>query len=121
MVITKHTPLKKFIILFLLAGIYYPLQSQDFLGLQSSNYAGVTGAYSNPANIADSRYKVDIALVGFQMLLDNNYVGIKRSSLAHEGSYTNPKSLKFHAWDNTSNPSAPNYYKNNFIEIINAF
>jgi hypothetical protein len=66
------------------------LKSQDFLGLQSSNYAGVLGVYSNPANIADNRMVVDIALLGFNFNANNNYIGIKRNSLKRNGSIFNP-------------------------------
>lgn len=55
------------------------VRSQDFLGLQSSNYAGVNGAISNPANIVDNRFVVDIALVGLNTTIDNSYVGLKRN------------------------------------------
>jgi len=56
------------------------LNSQDFLGLQSSNYAGVNGAISNPANIVDNRFVVDIALVGLHATIDNNYMGLRRGA-----------------------------------------
>lgn len=106
--------LKKFLLGYFCMVLISAVQAQDFMGLQSSNYAGVTGAYSNPANIVDSRYKVDIALVGLNMFLDNNYLGIKRSSLKYEGKLTDPKSLVFPAWANTTNSTTANYYKNNF-------
>ncbi|MCC6371367.1 MAG: OmpA family protein [Bacteroidia bacterium] len=89
------------------------IKSQDFLGLQSSNYAGVLGAYSNPANLADNRLKVDVALVGLNFAVNNNYVGIKRSALTHTGSIFNPSSLKFSdSWSDMDYKS-PTYFKNN--------
>lgn len=102
-----------FVILF-----FFTAKGQDFLGLQTSNYAGVLGAYSNPANIVDNRMKVDIALIGLNLNVDNNYVGIKNSALKHTGSYFKPKTLVFPAFNNTSNPNAPDYYKNN-LKLIN--
>ncbi|HLG02133.1 MAG TPA: DUF5723 family protein [Bacteroidia bacterium] len=73
----------------LLAVGLLPLASygQDFLGYANSNYAGVTGIHLNPASIADSRYKADIQLAGFNFLFQNNYVGFSKTALAHEGSY----------------------------------
>ncbi len=107
------------------------IKSQDFLGLQSSNYAGVLGAYSNPANIVDSRYVVDVALLGLHLSADNNYIGIKRSAAKYKiqyntGADANNKaksglSINFtdSSWKNTSDPSSPTYFKNNFKLINN--
>ena len=39
----------KKLLLFLTVLVFTNAKAQDFLGLQSSNYAGVIGAYSNPA------------------------------------------------------------------------
>jgi len=94
-----------FALLFFMQG-----QSQDFQGLQTSNYAGVIGVYSNPANIADNRMTFDMTLFGLNFIADNNYVGIKRSSLTggvrNWGQGGN--------WDTTRRES-PDYWKNNFI------
>ena len=77
--------------------------AQSFQGLQTSNYAGVTGALSNPANIVDNRYKVDVALTGLDLTVGNNYAGIKRSSLAYKGNlFSQPD---FYNWN-------PNVFKN---------
>src|SRR3954462_13877013 len=57
------------------------VHAQDFLGYINSNYSGVTGTDLNPANVVDSRYKVDITLVGASIQLYNNYVGMDRSAL----------------------------------------
>ena len=94
-------------------------RAQDFLGLQSSNYAGVTGAYSNPANIVDSRFVVDVALVGLNFTLDNNYIGAKRSALTYTGSLTQPDKIKFSESWNDNNPNSPTYFKKNLILVNN--
>ena len=60
-------------------------KSQDFLGYINSNYSGVTGTDLNPASVVDSRYKVDISLFGTSFSFYNNYVGMKRSALKHNG------------------------------------
>src|SRR5689334_7398158 len=68
-------------LLFLIVLIpIFQINAQDFLGLQSSNYAGVTGAYSNPANIVDGRFVVDVALFGLHLDAGNNYFGIKEKA-----------------------------------------
>ncbi|MDQ1088322.1 DUF5723 family protein [Siphonobacter sp. SORGH_AS_1065] len=50
------------------------VQAQFLLGQSSSNYAGVHGVYLNPATAADSRYKVQIHLAGFETYFYNNYL-----------------------------------------------
>ena len=60
--------------------------AQDYTGFLNSNYSGITGAQLNPANIADSRLIVDVSIFGVSMNAANNYIGLKRAALAHEGS-----------------------------------
>jgi hypothetical protein len=55
------------------------LQAQDFLGLSTGNYAGVTGVHLQPASIADSRYRFDINLTSFSLGFKSNFVGFDRS------------------------------------------
>jgi hypothetical protein len=95
--------------------------SQDFFGLQSSNYAGVSGVYSNPANIADNRMKVDVVLGGLNFNFDNNYVGVKRSAI-HGGRFAaySPKGYTGGNWD-TVRRESPHYWKNNFVVQNNRF
>jgi outer membrane protein OmpA-like peptidoglycan-associated protein len=94
--------------------------AQDFLGLQSSNYAGVTGIYSNPANIADNRFVVDVALIGFHFNFDNNFVGIKRSALKYTGKLTDPETLELTepSWNN-SDFNNPESFRKNLLLINN--
>ncbi|MCG8577076.1 MAG: DUF5723 family protein [Flavobacteriales bacterium] len=47
--------------------------SQPFLGYRQSNYAGVAGGDLNPANIADSRFIVDVTLGGADVSFYNDY------------------------------------------------
>jgi outer membrane protein OmpA-like peptidoglycan-associated protein len=63
----------------------FVVRSQDFLGYVTSNYSGITGVYLNPANVVESRMKVDVNLVGLNFAAANNYVGIKRSAFVHSG------------------------------------
>ncbi len=57
------------------------LKSQDFIGFNQSNYAGVTGVYQQPASIVDGRMKFDMNLLGLNVMAYNNYIGIDRSAL----------------------------------------
>jgi len=93
---------------FLILSLFFSIRlfSQDFHGLQSSNYAGVTGAFANPASIADNRFLLDVTLVGFNMGAANNYVGLKQSAFSFNFNKTysdndvlypkNGKSKEFH-------------------------
>lgn len=49
--------------------------SQQWLGVAPSNYSGTYGIYSNPANVADSRYKIFVNLAGANLDFINNYFG----------------------------------------------
>ncbi|MDZ7899988.1 MAG: DUF5723 family protein [Arcicella sp.] len=57
--------------------LFFPLVSnaQQWLGISGSNYAGTNSVYNNPANLADSRYKLYVNLVGNDLFFANNYVG----------------------------------------------
>lgn len=52
----------------------YMLRAQSYEGLLTDNYNGVHGVLSNPANIADSRLKLDINLIGVSAFFGNNYL-----------------------------------------------
>ena len=51
------------------------IYAQQWLGISGSNYAGTNSVYNNPANLADSRYKLYVNLVGNDLFFANNYVG----------------------------------------------
>ncbi len=74
--------MKKIILLFATA-LLMTISSfaQDFLGYINSNYSGVTGTDLNPANVVDSRYKVDVTLAGASLQFYNNYLGMSRDAL----------------------------------------
>ncbi len=55
---------------FLSGGIF----AQDFLGYRQSNYSGVSGGDLNPANIADSRFVVDVTLGAISLSTYNNHI-----------------------------------------------
>ncbi len=52
-------------------------QAQGWTGLANSNYAGTNALYWNPANIADSRYKVYVSLGGGDVNFYNNYLSLR--------------------------------------------
>ena len=103
-------------------------KSQDFLGYINSNYSGVTGTDLNPAAVVDSRYKVDISLAGTSLSVYNNYVGMKRSALKHNGklfafgdstNYTafNDKDFQKNYLDTRNNSKTKSVYLDNQIYL----
>ncbi len=54
-------------------------KAQDFLGISTGNYAGITGVHIQPASIADSRYQFDLNLTSFSLGYKSNFVAFDRS------------------------------------------
>lgn len=48
--------------------------SQEYLGFRQSNYSGIQGVDLNPANVADSRFVVDITLAGGAFSAYNDHI-----------------------------------------------
>lgn len=63
-------------------------KSQSFLPFATSNYAGITGVQLQPASIADSRYKFDMALFSTDVNFYNTFYSFDPYILTH------PKLLK---------------------------
>ena len=61
--------------------------AQSYVGFLTDNYNGIHGVISNPANIADSKYKLDINLAGASALFGNDFYGFDAKKLLDE-SYT---------------------------------
>jgi len=57
------------------------LSAQDFSGYKTGNYTGVNGVISNPANIADSRYRWDFTLFNFSTSIGNNKASFRLKDL----------------------------------------
>jgi outer membrane protein OmpA-like peptidoglycan-associated protein len=56
----------------LLIGSSHAVFAQQNIGLANGNYAGISGAWLNPASIVDSRYKFDMTLFGYESYFSNN-------------------------------------------------
>lgn len=69
-----------FYAVLVLLTVSLPSAAQDFLPFVNSNYSGVQGVDLNPANMVNSRYILDINLVGFGLRFRNNYMGIRGSA-----------------------------------------
>lgn len=62
------------VLLFILSS--FCVKAQSYVGFLTDNYSGVNSVISNPANITDSRFKLDINLVGSSFLAGNDYYGV---------------------------------------------
>lgn len=76
--------MKRYCLLISLLLIAVNINSQSYIGFLTDNYSGVHGVISNPANIADSKYKVDINLAGGSVLFGNDFYGITPTELLNE-------------------------------------
>ncbi|GAA4395302.1 hypothetical protein GCM10023187_02030 [Nibrella viscosa] len=53
---------------------YGPAKGQHWLGVASGNYAGTNALYQQPAQAADSRYRLYVNLAGFDSYVHTNYM-----------------------------------------------
>jgi len=60
-------------IIILQLSITKKISAQDFKSFVNDNYSGVSGMFYNPANIADSRYKFDMEMLGAAVRVENNW------------------------------------------------
>lgn len=68
----SRPPLKKAAFFCFLLIVSQAISAQDFPGYRAGNYTGVNGAFFNPANIADSRYRWDFNLLSISTSVGNN-------------------------------------------------
>jgi hypothetical protein len=84
---------KRWLLLFLPLIAVITTSAQFFTGLRGSAFGGVTNVDYNPA-IADSRFLVDINLIGVGVNAENNYIGINRQVLLHPSMF-NDRNFQF--------------------------
>jgi DNA-binding LytR/AlgR family response regulator len=85
------------------------LKAQSYNGFLTDNYSGVNSVISNPANIADSRFKLDINLVGASAFFGNDYIGVNFKDAFNNLSETLDNAEK--------SPSQNNFYSAN-IDVL---
>ena len=73
-----------FSVLLVIFFITNRISAQIFTGFSTSNYAGISSIYQNPAAIADGRYAFDMNLVGLDLSLFNNYISFDTELLKLE-------------------------------------
>lgn len=64
--------------------------AQDFTGYGIGSWAGINSLHINPANVVDSRYKVDINLVSVNAFLGNNATSINQQYLFDKSRWEQP-------------------------------
>jgi hypothetical protein len=74
-------------IILLLAGTLTvsTLHAQEMGGFRVDNYNGVNGVFFNPANVVDSRYKVDVNILGLNMFAGNDNISYNLGKLSDLG------------------------------------
>src|ERR1700759_931068 len=79
------------------------LFSQTYPGYRTGNYTGVNGAFFNPANIADNRFKWDINLVAINGFAGTDQGGLKLGDLTNhfDANTLKTKILKGHSQVNS--------------------
>jgi hypothetical protein len=73
--------MKKFISSVCLLACIVSSQAQDFPGVRSSNYFGVNSLFSNPANLADSRYNFNVNILSLNTAVGNDQVSYKLKNI----------------------------------------
>ena len=68
-------------ILFLSLVLSFQVSSQNYLGVVTSNYAGVMGTDLQPASFVDSRFVVDVNLASFNFNFYNNAMAFDANDL----------------------------------------
>jgi hypothetical protein len=92
--------------------------TQEKLGLQTGNYAGVNSLSLNPAGNLYNPLKWDFNLVGAGIFFDNNYSFVRKTSildLMKAGG-----NASFELSENVEGPLPPNGYAVDFFELNNS-
>jgi hypothetical protein len=82
---TRCFPIAVF--LFCLTGMFHSTDGrcQSLIGYNHSLHAGIAGASTNPASLADNAFSMDIMPGGASFEVANNYIGIQRADVRLPG------------------------------------
>ena len=61
------------------------MQAQDMLGFRSSNYSGIQSLGINPALIHNSRFNLDVNIIGVGATIENNFIFLPKDKLKFFG------------------------------------
>ncbi len=73
--------MKKIYTVTVVSFLFFTSFSQDFLGISTGNFSGVSGVMLQPASIVDSRHKFDINLFSASFNYSNNYFLVNRDAI----------------------------------------
>ncbi|MCZ2444216.1 MAG: DUF5723 family protein [Flavobacteriales bacterium] len=74
----------------LILGLTGIVSAQDFAGYSIGSWAGINSLHMNPANVVDSRYKVDINLFMLNVSGGNNFVSINQNAIFNPSRFDEP-------------------------------
>ena len=73
--------------------------AQSYMGYETDNFSGIHGVVTNPANIADTRVKVDINVMSLSATFANDYLSLSLDNLKQLADGFNFTGLKTFASD----------------------
>jgi len=94
---------KLLVLVFLLGPVGFSL-AQDFLPALSDNYMGINQVFLQPAAIADSRFKLDINVFGFNNDIYNDMIRFKSAGVLNPFSILTDNNW----WEDNSYMTSPN-------------
>ena len=100
-------------ILFLSLVLSFQVSSQNYLGVVTSNYAGVMGTDLQPASFVDSRFVVDVNLASFNFNFYNNAMAFDANDLPKWWTKSFMDSTIYQSW--TANDTSSTAFMDNHI------
>jgi hypothetical protein len=62
--------------------------AQDFMGFNTSHYAGLQSINANPANMVGGGLKLDVSIYNFDFNFGNNYMGFQKKGIGKGGTWS---------------------------------
>ena len=110
----KPAFMKKIYIIAVLSFLFFNSYSQDFLGISTGNFSGVSGVMLQPASIVDSRHKFDINLFSTSFNYSNNYFLVNRDAILkfNKNSFSDYQTFKARYLSEASLPAGERVFLN---------
>ena len=110
----KPIHMKKIYIITALSFLFFTSQSQDFLGISTGNFSGISGVMIQPASIVDSRYKFDINLFSTSFNYSNNYFLVNKDAILkfNKNSFNDYQTFKTRYLSEASLPAGERVFLN---------
>lgn len=106
--------MKKFYSVAVFFFLFFQSYSQDFLGISTGNFSGVSGVMLQPASIVDSRYKFDLNLFSTSFNYSNNYYLVNRDAILkfNKNSFSDYQTFKTRYLSEASLPAGERVFFN---------